>query len=133
MELRPGYIAFSTGYIELKTRYIEFTTRNIRFPTRYIEFTTRYIELITLYISPGALGLYPDKIHNKLIFPEKVPRGTYINILKVPKNPPGAFQEFKMESKMAAAVLSYLGNCVKQSILAQFSFVINHFNWFYGQ
>ena len=45
--------------------------------------------------SPGALDLYPDKIHNKLIFSEKVPRGTYISILKVPKNPPGAFQEIQ--------------------------------------
>ena len=45
--------------------------------------------------SPGALDLYPDKIHNKLILPEKVPRGTYINILKVPENPPGAFQEIR--------------------------------------
>ena len=35
--------------------------------------------------SPGALDLYPDK----------VPRGTYINILKVPENPPGPFQEIQ--------------------------------------
>ena len=48
-----------------------------------------------LLCSPGALDLYPDKIHNKLIFSEKVPRGTYINILKVPENPPGAFQEIQ--------------------------------------
>ena len=45
--------------------------------------------------SPGALDLYPDKIHNKLIFSEKIPRGTYITILKVPENPPGAFQEIQ--------------------------------------
>ena len=86
----------------------------------------------TSYI-PGALDLYPDKIHNKLIFSEKVPRGTYINILKIPENPPGVFEKFKMASKMATAIFSYLGNCVKQAILAQFSFVIYHFNWFYGQ
>ena len=60
--------------------------------------------------NPGALDLYPDKIHNKLIFSEKVLRVTYVNIVKVP-----------------------LGDCVKQSILAQFYFVIYHFNWFYGQ
>ena len=41
------------------------------------------------------LDLYPDKIHNKLIFYEKVPRGTYINILKSPENPPGAFREIQ--------------------------------------
>ena len=38
-----------------------------------------------------------------------------------------------MASKMAAAIWSYLGNCVKQSILDQFSLVIYHFNWFCGQ
>ena len=68
--------------------------------------------------SLGASDLYPDKIHNKLIFSEKVPGGTYINILKDPEN------QFKMASKMAAAILSYLGNCAKQSILAEFSLVI---------
>ena len=45
--------------------------------------------------SPGALDLYPDKIHHKLIFSEKVPRGTYNNIVKVPKNPSGAFREIQ--------------------------------------
>ena len=48
-----------------------------------------------LLCCPGALDLYPDKIHNKLIFSENVPRGTYINILKVPGNPPGAFREIQ--------------------------------------
>ena len=43
--------------------------------------------------SPGALNLFPDKIHNKLICPEYYPRGTYINIIKVPENPPGAYRE----------------------------------------
>ena len=38
---------------------------------------------------------YPDKIHNKLIFSEKVTRGTYINMLKVPENPPGALWEIQ--------------------------------------
>ena len=51
--------------------------------------------IILVNFSPGALDLYPDKIHNKLIFSEKVPRGTYINILKVHENPPGAFQEIQ--------------------------------------
>ena len=31
--------------------------------------------------SPGALDLYPDKIHNKLIFSEKVPRDIIIIII----------------------------------------------------
>ena len=37
--------------------------------------------IILVNFSPGALDLYPDKIHNKLILSENVPRGTYINIL----------------------------------------------------
>ena len=32
-------------------------------------------------------------------------------------------------SKMAASVQTYLENCVNWSILAQFNFVMQHFNW----
>ena len=47
-------------------------------------------------IIPGTLDFYPDKIHNKLIFSEKVPRATSINILKSQKNTLGASRKFKM-------------------------------------
>ena len=45
--------------------------------------------------SPGALDLYPDKIHTRLIFFRNGPKGTYINIIKVTENPSKGFREIQ--------------------------------------
>ena len=63
----------------------------------------------------------------------RFPEVLMLTYLKSPKIHLELFEKFKMASKMAAAILSYLRNCVKQSIFAQFYFVLYHFNWFYGQ
>ena len=87
-------------------------------------------------------------ITNKLIFSRKSPEVTYINRIKVPGSPTGALREFqddvqlpysvncvnlsilapfKMTSKTAAGLLSFIGKCVNWSILVDFSFFKHNF------
>ena len=94
-----------------------------------------FLNLINAHLdlSPGALDLYPDKIHNKLIFSEKVPRGTYINILKVPENPPGAFREIQdgVQDDRRRIVIS--GKLCEAVIFSSIVFCNIPFQLVYGQ
>ena len=47
--------------------------------------------IVVSHISPAALGLYLKQINNKLKISGNVPDIVPNDILKVPRNPPGAF------------------------------------------